>query len=295
MRLVSYNIQYGKGKDGVYDLERLAAEIGNADLIALQEVETNTPRSGMVDQPAAFGDLFPSHYWAFGPGIDTDASAVEGGRVVNRRRQHGNMVLSRWPILSVIVHTLPKMALTTAFHQQRVMVETVIDAPQGPLRFVSVHFDHVGPQTRLPQVRAALDLLIAQGPARGAAWGGPLPDAAGIAEAAPPCPRSVIVMGDFNFSPASEEYRLFCGDRHPRFGVLTREGGFADAWVCAGHDVDAGVSHPGVGARIDHCMVTSDLAGAVTTAEIDNDAQGSDHQPLRVDIDAARSDPSERG
>lgn len=287
MRLVAYNIQYGKGKDGAYDLSRLAAEIGDADLIALQEVETNTPRSGMVDQPAALGAFFPGHYRVFGPGIDTDASTVEGGQVINRRRQHGNMVLSRWPILSVIVHTLPKMALTTAFHQQRVMVETVIAAPQGPLRFVSVHFDHVGPQTRLPQVRAALDLLIAQGPARGAVWGGPLPDAAGVTEVPPPCPRPVIVMGDFNFTPASEEYRLMCGDRHPRFGVLTRDGGLVDAWVSAGHDVDAGISHPGAGARIDHCMVTSDLAAAVRAARIDMEAEGSDHQPLFVDLDDA--------
>jgi len=37
MKIVTYNIQYGRGKDGRFDLERIAEEIGGADLIALQE------------------------------------------------------------------------------------------------------------------------------------------------------------------------------------------------------------------------------------------------------------------
>jgi len=32
--------------------------------------------------------------------------------------------------------------------------------------------------------------------------------------------------------------------------------------------------------RIDHCFVTADLAPRVTRAWIDNNAQGSDHQPV---------------
>ena len=41
MRLASYNIQYGKGKDDRFDLDRIVTELGEADLIALQEVETD--------------------------------------------------------------------------------------------------------------------------------------------------------------------------------------------------------------------------------------------------------------
>lgn len=37
--LVTYNIQYGLGRDGVYDIARIAGEIESADIIALQEVE----------------------------------------------------------------------------------------------------------------------------------------------------------------------------------------------------------------------------------------------------------------
>ena len=36
MRFASYNIQYGKGKDGKFDLARICAALEGADVIALQ-------------------------------------------------------------------------------------------------------------------------------------------------------------------------------------------------------------------------------------------------------------------
>ena len=39
MRFVTYNIQYGKGRDGRFDLRRIADAVREADVIALQEVE----------------------------------------------------------------------------------------------------------------------------------------------------------------------------------------------------------------------------------------------------------------
>ena len=38
MQFVTYNIQYGLGEDGRYDLDRIAAAVEDADVIALQEV-----------------------------------------------------------------------------------------------------------------------------------------------------------------------------------------------------------------------------------------------------------------
>ena len=46
MRIVTYNIQFGLGKDGRFDLERVADEVDGADIIALQEVERHWQRSG---------------------------------------------------------------------------------------------------------------------------------------------------------------------------------------------------------------------------------------------------------
>ncbi|MBC7738256.1 MAG: endonuclease/exonuclease/phosphatase family protein [Candidatus Saccharibacteria bacterium] len=129
LRLASYNIQYGKGKDGRYDLQRIVADLGDRDIIALQEVEVNFHRSGMVDQPAVIAGMLPHMHWVYGPGINIDASEMQAGRVIQRRRQYGNMVLSRWPILSTVTHPLPKLALARVFHQQRVLLETVIATP----------------------------------------------------------------------------------------------------------------------------------------------------------------------
>ncbi|MEM7257945.1 MAG: hydrolase, partial [Pseudomonadota bacterium] len=46
MQLVTYNIQYGLGADGTFNIERIANEIAAGDIIALQEVERFWQRSG---------------------------------------------------------------------------------------------------------------------------------------------------------------------------------------------------------------------------------------------------------
>ena len=74
MKLVSYNIQYSKGKDEQFNLDRIVSEIEGADLIALQEVETHFPRTGLVHQAQEIGARLPDYHWVYGPGIDIDAS-----------------------------------------------------------------------------------------------------------------------------------------------------------------------------------------------------------------------------
>ena len=62
MKFVSYNIQYGTGKDGRIDLNRIAADVGNADVIALQGVDRFNSETQMSDQVAELAELYPSHY-----------------------------------------------------------------------------------------------------------------------------------------------------------------------------------------------------------------------------------------
>ena len=57
MKLVSYNIQYGFGGDGRYDLTRAARVVEGADIIALQEVERHWRRTNLDDQPAILAGL----------------------------------------------------------------------------------------------------------------------------------------------------------------------------------------------------------------------------------------------
>lgn len=283
MLCASYNIQYGVGKDGRFDLDRTVAEIGAADLVALQEVDRHVARSAMVDQVTEIAARMPGMHWVYGPGIDADASEEVDGTIVHRRRQFGNMVLSRWPILSSANHLLPKSAFVHQVHSRRAMIETVIETPLGPLRFASVHFDHIGPETRLPQIEAAKRVLL-DGPATGATWGGPFADG-WFDRPAPPMPTPVILMGDFNFAPDSSEYGKFLGTSGSH-GRLSYVHGFADAWVAAGHGESDGYSIEfcGIRKRIDHCFVTADLAPRVKRAWIDNEAQGSDHQPVFFDF-----------
>ncbi|MFM8801364.1 MAG: endonuclease/exonuclease/phosphatase family protein, partial [Tagaea sp.] len=157
MRFASYNIQYGKGKDGKFDLARICAALEGADVIALQEVERFWPRSGDADQPAEIAALLGGAYhWVYGPGFDMDAN---GGKPGGRRRQFGNMVLSKTPILSSRHYPLPKMGLARQYSLQRSMIEAVIETPKaGALRVNSLHLSHVGDGDRAPQVEKLLEI-----------------------------------------------------------------------------------------------------------------------------------------
>lgn len=78
MKCVGYNIQYGLGADGVYDLPRIAGDVADADVIALQEVDRFWARSGLVDSPADLSEHLPDHYWVYGANLDMEASVRAG-------------------------------------------------------------------------------------------------------------------------------------------------------------------------------------------------------------------------
>jgi endonuclease/exonuclease/phosphatase family metal-dependent hydrolase len=58
LRIATFNIHHGAGRDGKVDIGRTADVILSleADLIALQELDVHVDRSGDVDQPAELGD-----------------------------------------------------------------------------------------------------------------------------------------------------------------------------------------------------------------------------------------------
>ncbi len=286
MRLASYNIQYGRGRDGVFDLKRIATAVAGADVIALQEVERYWRRSGMRDQPREIADLLAHYHWTYGAGVDLDASTGDGGGQC-RRRQFGNMLLCRRPILSSRNHLLPKYASLGPMSVQRSALEGVIETGRGHLRVYSVHLTHLSTETRMPQVETLLD-VHQRAPVEGAALSG-----AGLKEEwtqdgmPPALPREAIFMGDFNMEPDSEEYARITGPVSPYGGRITNPHGLVDAWVAAGNDELDGVTATidGRGVRLDYCFVSAILSGAITGARIDGQAAGSDHQPLWVEID----------
>lgn len=288
MRFASYNIQYGRGRDGEFNLERIAAAVAGADVIALQEVERFWQRSGMCDQPRAIADILHDYHWVYGAGVDLDATTRdEGGRLRNRRRQFGNMLLSRTPILSSRNHLLPKYASLGPMSVQRSALEGVIETGQGLLRVYCVHLTHLCAETRMPQVERLLE-IHRQAPVEGAAISGRGLKEEWIRESTPPeLPVEAILMGDFNMEPDSEEYVRMAGPVSPYGGRITNPWGFVDAWVAAGNSELDGITADieGRDVRLDYCFVSAALAGRISAAGIDTEAAGSDHQPIWVEID----------
>jgi len=287
MLFASYNIQYGRGRDGRFDLARIAGELAGADVIALQEVERFWRRSGGVDQPAELARLLGCAHWVYGAGVDLHLAAPPPGAPPGARRQFGNLLLSRTPLLFSRNHLLPKYASTGPMSLQRSALEAVVQTPAGPLRVYSVHLTHLSAETRLPQVRRLLavhrDACLEGAPVACGAikeeW---------VDEGLPvPMPREAVIMGDFNMEPDSEEYGLMAGPASPYGGRLMNPEGFVDAWVAAGHGEREGVSADihGRPVRLDYCFVSTALAPRVRSARIDGDACGSDHQPLWVELD----------
>ncbi len=94
--VLSYNIHHGEGTDGRVDLERIAAVIRaqSPDLVALQEVDRATRRTGGVDQLQTLACLLGMQP-VFGRTID-----YQGG-------MYGNGVLTRLPVNGFANRALP--------------------------------------------------------------------------------------------------------------------------------------------------------------------------------------------
>ncbi|HHZ08490.1 MAG TPA: EEP domain-containing protein [Rhizobiales bacterium] len=296
MKLVSYNIQYGFGADGRYDLERIAQVVACADVIALQEVERHWRRSGEDDQPEILGRLLPEHHWVYGPAFDMDASIRDvAGRLVNRRRQFGTMLLSRLPIVWSRLHLLPMRRMVRPLNTQNSALECMIRTPWGPVRFVSLHLAHVGTEERLEQI----DFLLARHRRAGLVggpWSGeddePHRDWT-QGEAEPEAPLAAVWLGDFNSEAGSAEYRRIVGDQPYHAGARYLDG-FVDAAVAAGQGAGAFHTHvrttvDGVEKRrLDYCFVAAPIADRVRDFRVDHEVVYSDHHPVFVDIDLDR-------
>src|ERR1700674_4341999 len=80
LRVLTYNIHHGEGTDGRVDLSRLAGVMKSVqpDIVALQEVDRGTERSGGVDQLAELERLTGMHA-EFGKTMDYSGGRHGGG------------------------------------------------------------------------------------------------------------------------------------------------------------------------------------------------------------------------
>ncbi|KQU73023.1 endonuclease [Aminobacter sp. DSM 101952] len=285
MKLVTYNTQYGVGRDGRYDLGRIAAAIEGADIIALQEVTRNFMRNNMADMVEGLARQLPDYFHVYGVAMDIDFGMVgDDGKPANKRLQFGNMVLSRWPIVASRNLLLPRSRRLSRGNLQRSALEALVMAPSGALRVYSVHLDHVNLEERIAQIRHLKERVYAY-PMEGGAISGAVEY--GFPEL--PSPEEFVLMGDFNMVPGSPEHLVMAGAPDPVEGAQIVAHHPVDAYALAGGVPDGSVSwtdatHPEKSRLIDYAFVQAGLAASVRSIRIDKDAQGSDHQPVWLEL-----------
>jgi endonuclease/exonuclease/phosphatase family metal-dependent hydrolase len=153
MRVMTWNIQWAKGMDQHVDPERIASfiEAQAPDIIALQEVSRNySANTGNTpaDQPEWFKQRFAGRYQVvFGEAVE---SRTADGKV----RQFGNLILSRYPIIQVIRHSLPHLPDPQNPGSPRAALELLLQTPTGPLRFLTSHLSYHSGAQRRSQIEA---------------------------------------------------------------------------------------------------------------------------------------------
>lgn len=143
LRVMTYNIKHGE-KSSLADIAAvITAE--HPDLVALEEVDSLTGRSGHVDQAGRLGELTGMEH-AFVPAL----LSYDGG-------QYGLALLSRAPILSAERIALPSAA------EQRILALLEVDIDGEHVLPVAVtHFGTTGAAERQQQATAALAALAGQ-------------------------------------------------------------------------------------------------------------------------------------
>ena len=151
LRVLTYNIRHGEGMDGLIDLSRQAAIMMSVrpDLVALQEVDEHTVRTGGVNQLQELARLTGLHA-QFGKAMD-----YAGG-------SYGVAVLSRWPVVSTRNQPLP--GFPDREPRTALTVLVTVDAA-SPLLFTSTHLDQGRDEgNRLAQVSQLNASPVGAGP-----------------------------------------------------------------------------------------------------------------------------------
>ncbi len=282
MKLITWNIQWCRGCDGKVDPARIAADARDTadfDVLCLQEVACNfpgLPGSAGEDQFEILADLLPEYSLIKGPALDVLAG--DGGR-----REFGNAILSRLPVLDVFRHLLPWPADPGVPNMQRAALEVVLQARTGPLRVTTTHLEYYSARQRSAQVARLREL---QAEAAGHANEPLRREKAGSPFAPIPRPASGVLTGDLNLRPEDPLHALL------QAPIASGVPAYRDAWEIARPGVPHAptlgdfdkVQWPGPPFCCDFIFVTEDLASRVSRVEVNDATEASDHQPVLLDL-----------
>ena len=151
MRVVSWNIHWGCGKDGRIRIHAIIDVLRrlNADVICLQEVAANHPEL----EGSASANQFKQLSGALGAFQAIEHATSEIYRH-NTPRLFGNLMLSKYRITQVQRHMLPWPADPgSPAGMPRGAMEAVLDAPRGRVRLVTTHLEYYSRMQRLAQVQ----------------------------------------------------------------------------------------------------------------------------------------------
>lgn len=277
MKLITWNIQWALGLDGRMDPARVvehARGMADFDVLCLQEVSDNFPElSGNDgrDQFAAFAELLPGYTPIAGPALDIMGDG-------SRRKRFGNMILSRYPVAQVLRYTLPWEGDATR-NMPRMLIETVLMTPLGPVRVMTTHLEYSSPKLRRSQVEAIREIHRSaceretcqreNGPGTYIRM---------------PGSRAAILTGDFNMKPEDPSRLRISEAFSPDVPALV------DAWSAACpteahppsfclYDRSYGEPH-----CCDFIFVTEDLLPRVQRMVYDTETKISDHQPVLLEL-----------
>lgn len=288
MKIVSWNIQWGRGIDGGVDLARVAsvAHDWDADVYCFQEVAVNhpdLPGGAAMDQVAVLAGCFPGYASIYG--IGSDLPDGSGGR-----RFFGNLILSRLPVLQVFRHLLPWPIDPAVSSMPRIAVEAVIETshfPGSALRVITTHLEYYSLKQRTAQIRALRELCDT-------GWqhavSPRVSDETDPPFAVLPRGEGVVLCGDFNCPPGSPE-------QTPLTAASPNAKGFAtpgppvlrDAWSIAhpglAHTPTVGLYEAGFTegpSTYDFFFVSTNIASSVRDVLVNTQTTASDHQPVML-------------
>ena len=146
LRILSYNIHHAEGVDGKLDVPRIAQVILSVkpDLVALQEVDKNTTRTGKVNQDIELAHL-------------TKMNSVFGSNITFQGGQYGNAILSKFPIIKNKNFLLPNV---DSGEQRGLLRSQIQISNKENILFFSTHLDHRRSDTERLASAEAINQII---------------------------------------------------------------------------------------------------------------------------------------